>query len=109
MTWWSASWSALNSLSGGPAPTSFKGFASDPSATPPACGGTWKTHPGNSSKPPASARHPQLHGAVVTSKVTKSGNKISGNITHIVVIKTNPGYGPNPGHTGTGTIVGTYC
>jgi hypothetical protein len=24
-------------------------------------------------------------------------------------VQTNPGYGPNPGHPGTGTIVATLC
>jgi hypothetical protein len=33
----------------------------------------------------------------------------SGDIAHIVVVKTNPGYAPNPASTGTGTIVATYC
>jgi len=27
----------------------------------------------------------------------------------IVLVRTNPGYGPNPGHVGTGTIVSTLC
>jgi hypothetical protein len=26
---------------------------------------------------------------------------------HIVVVKTNSGYAPNPGHDGTGTVVAT--
>ncbi|MGZ8848347.1 MAG: hypothetical protein ACXW3C_17940, partial [Pyrinomonadaceae bacterium] len=24
-------------------------------------------------------------------------------------IKTNPGYGPSPGHVGTGTVVAVFC
>jgi hypothetical protein len=27
----------------------------------------------------------------------------------MVVVKTNPGYGPAPGHTGTGTVVSVVC
>jgi hypothetical protein len=27
----------------------------------------------------------------------------------IVVVRTDPGYGPSPGHAGTGTIVATFC
>ena len=34
---------------------------------------------------------------------------ISGNTTHIVVVKTEPGYAPDPGHHGTGEIVATFC
>ncbi|MHB8659897.1 MAG: hypothetical protein ACYC91_18530 [Solirubrobacteraceae bacterium] len=45
----------------------------------------------------------------MTSNVTKSGRTISGNTTHIVVVKTNPGYAPDPSHYGTGTIVARYC
>jgi hypothetical protein len=26
-----------------------------------------------------------------------------------VVVHTDPGYGPNPGHPGTGKIVATFC
>jgi hypothetical protein len=48
-------------------------------------------------------------GVLVTSAVTKSGRTIAGDTTHIVVVKTEPGYAPNPGHHGTGTIVATYC
>jgi hypothetical protein len=46
---------------------------------------------------------------IVSSHITKSGPVISGNIVHIVLVRTNPGYGPNPGHLGTGTIIGQVC
>jgi uncharacterized repeat protein (TIGR01451 family) len=109
VTWWGSSWSALNSLSGGAAPDSFKGFAGHTGAQPPACGGTWRTRTGNSSKPPSAAGIPAYMGVVVPGTITKSGSTISGNIAHIVVVQTNPGYAPDPGHPGTGTIVATYC
>jgi hypothetical protein len=48
-------------------------------------------------------------GVIVTSRVTKAGNDVSGKIAHIVVVQTNPGYDRSPGHAGTGTIVATYC
>jgi hypothetical protein len=48
-------------------------------------------------------------GVVVASSVTKSGDVISGNSIHIVVVKVNPGYAPTPDHPGTGTIVATFC
>jgi len=34
---------------------------------------------------------------------------ISGDIRKIVIVKTNPGYGPSPGHVGTGQVVAIVC
>jgi hypothetical protein len=48
-------------------------------------------------------------GVVVTGSYSKSGATISGNTVHIVVVKTDPGYGPNPGHAGTGTVIAEVC
>ncbi len=107
VTFWSAQWAKANSLSGGPAPAAFKGFASHTSTTPPTCGGTWTTPPGNSSNPPATV--PSLMVVIAASSITKSGTTISGNIPRLVIVKTNPGYGPAPGHTGTGTVVAVLC
>ncbi len=44
-----------------------------------------------------------------SSSIAQSGSTISGNEPTVLVIKTNPGYGPNPGHPGTGTVVGIVC
>ena len=106
VTFWGAQWSKLNTLSGGSAPASFKGFENMPATLPP-CGGTWSTDPGNSSNPPSSI--PSYMGVIVSSSVTKKGSAISGNVRKLVVVKTNPGYGPNPGHDGTGTVVAVIC
>ena len=46
---------------------------------------------------------------IVSSHITKKGAVISGDIVHIVQVTTRPGYGPNPGHPGTGTIVTQLC
>jgi len=46
---------------------------------------------------------------IVSSTISQSGSRISGNTLHIVVVKTNPGYDSNPGHAGTGTVVATIC
>lgn len=105
-TFWGAQWAKTNVLTGGPAPSSFKGFA-DQTGRAPACGGIWTSAPGNSSNPPASI--PAYMAVVVSSAISKSGSTISGDIQQIVVIKTNPGYAPDPGHAGTGTIVATVC
>jgi hypothetical protein len=48
-------------------------------------------------------------GVAVSSSILKNGSVISGNIISIVVVVTDPGYAPNPGHPGTGTIIATYC
>ena len=46
---------------------------------------------------------------IVSTNVQKNGSTISGTIEHIVVVEVAPGYGPDPGHAGTGTIVGIVC
>jgi DNA-binding beta-propeller fold protein YncE len=107
VTLWGAQWSSVNGLSGGPAPSSFKGFASDTPNNPPNCGDLWTSQPGNSSGPPATV--PQYMVVIASSSITKSGSTISGNAPTVVVVKTNPAYGPNPGHPGTGTVVGIVC
>jgi len=107
VTFWGSQWAEANSLSGGSAPASFKGFADSTSSNPPVCDGDWTSYPGNSSEPPA--RVPQLVKVLVASSVTKSSSVISGNITKMVVIKTNSGYGPNPGQAGTGIVLSFVC
>jgi hypothetical protein len=106
VTYWGAQWAKQNSLAGG-APSAFKGFADEASSTPPACGGTWTTSPGNSPSPVDTV--PAYMGLAVSSSIVKNGSVLSGNIISIVVVVTDPGYGPNPGHSGTGTIIATYC
>ncbi|HSS80356.1 MAG TPA: hypothetical protein VLK24_04065, partial [Gaiellaceae bacterium] len=112
LTWWDSQWSSANSLSGGSAPSSFKGFAENVSTLPstsPAnvCGTSFTTAPGNSAPPASSV--PTYMGVVVATSVSKSGSTISGTWKKIVVVRTNPGYAPNPGHGGTGSIVATFC
>ena len=46
---------------------------------------------------------------LVSTSITKSGPAISGNISQIAIIKTDPGYDGNPGHAGTGKIVAVLC
>jgi PKD repeat protein len=106
VTFWGARWSKLNSLSGGPAPASFKGFEDTPSTLPP-CGTGWSTDPGNSSGPPSNI--PALMAVIVSSSISKVGSTISGDTPQIVVVRTKHGYAPDPGHAGTGTVVGVVC
>ena len=107
VTFWGAQWSSLNSLSGGPAPASFKGFASHIPNNPPQCGDHWTSEPGNSSGPPDTV--PQYMAVIASGSITQSGSTISGDAPKVVVVKTNPGYASNPGHAGTGTVVAIVC
>jgi hypothetical protein len=105
---WAAQWAKNNHPSGGAAPNAFKGFADTTTTTPPACGNTWTARPGNNSRPPARPLPTDMV-VIVASKVTQKGSTISGNILHLVVVKVNPGYAPNPGHAGTGKVEGVVC
>ncbi len=106
VTFWGAQWWKLNALSGGSAPAAFKGFADQPAT--PSCGTNWSTDPGNS-PPPPNGPLPAYMGVIVSSSISQSGSTISGNTPSIVVVKTAPGYQPDPGNAGTGTVVATIC
>ncbi len=101
---WGAQWWKDNTVLSGTAPASFKGLALSITWTG-QCSGTFTTDPGNSVDPPASV-DPQIQVLVVNS-VTKSGDVISGTFNDVDLVNTDPGYGPNPGHAGTGTVVGS--
>jgi hypothetical protein len=104
--WWGSDWWKENSLSGGVPPSAFKGFA-ESSPGSPMCGESWTTKPGNSSRPPKTV--PEYMEVIAASKITKSGSTISGNTKEVVLVKTNPGYAPNPGHEGTGKVEAIVC
>jgi len=105
VTFWSSQWAGLNRLGDGGAPTSFKGFAAWPSL--PACGAGWMTRPGNAAAPPAAL--PPYMAVIVASSVSKTGSVVSGDTASIVIVKTDSGYAPDPGHPGTGIVVGVIC
>jgi hypothetical protein len=111
VNWWGSQWWQRNSLSGGVAPAAFKGWV--PAVTLPTtspanvCSGNWSAGPGNSQVPPPTV--PAYMGVIVPTTITKSGSTINGDYVKIVVVKTNPGYGPDPSHPGTGTIIATFC
>lgn len=106
ITFWGAQWGKVNSLSGGSAPASFKGFEDQPAL--PTCGQTWLSDPGNSTPPPAGPL-PAYMLVIVSSAVHQSGSSLAGDTIHEVVVKTDPGYAPAPGHTATGTVVAQIC
>jgi hypothetical protein len=104
VTFWGAQWWKDNPLSTGLAPAAFKGYANTVSGT---CGGSWTTDPGNSSDPPATIG--SVQDVIVSSAITKNGPVISGDIKEIVQVAVDPGYAGNPGHPGTGHIIGYVC
>jgi hypothetical protein len=104
VTFLGAQWAQDNAFSGGPSPNAFKGFTD---TVPQRCGGNWTSEPGNSSNPPDTV--PQFIAVIVSSTVNKSGATITGDIAKIVIVRTDSGYGPSPGQTGTGTVVAVVC
>ena len=107
---WGARWADNNNLSGGEAPASFKGYADTGSVTVTRdglCSGEWSTRPGNSSEPPADLSTPFV--VILTSTVVKAGPVISGDVVGAVLASPDPGYAPDPGHAGTGTIEQVLC
>ena len=105
-TFWSSQWNGANTVSGGVAPDSFKGFENNP-AGPTTCGGTFSTRTGNS--PPPAGTVPSYTAMLVTSLVTKSGSVITGTKPAIVVVQLNAGYSPSPGHPGTAQVLAILC
>ena len=103
---WGSQWWKNNDMSGvvSNGVASFKGYATESGL---ACGGVWASKPGNSSNPPATIA--SRIAVIVTSKVLKQGNNISGDIKQIVVVDQDGGYGPNPGHAGEGIVRSVTC
>lgn len=110
VTWWSSQWAQLNPMSGGPAPASMKGFSGFEDnllGVSRTCGSSWTTDTGNATPPPPSV--PPFMGVLVSSRITQNGSVITGDIKQVVVVHNNPGYAPNPGNPGTGTVVAVVC
>jgi hypothetical protein len=106
VTFWGAEWWKKNTLSVGTAPASFKGFENKPATA--TCGTNWSTAPGNSPPPPPGPL-PLYMAVLASSSIKQTGSTISGNTVHMVVVKVDPGYQPNPGHAGTGKVVAVIC
>ena len=99
-TWKTNQFSGVNN-----APASMKGYIHNAPGF--ACGVNWTSDPGNSSDPPATI--PEYMLVVVSSWITQSGSTESGNIKHLVIVSTAPGYKGDPGHAGYGQIIATLC
>ncbi|GEM_PF-2605006 len=106
--YWGAQWAADNPMTTGKAPDSFKGFADTVTfegGNP--CAGSFVARTGDSADPPASVPATVL--VLVADQVIQSGPLISGTFSDVVEVRTNPGYGPAPGHAGTGTVGTSVC
>jgi len=68
VTFWSPSWSLMNTLSSGPAPASFKGFATTPTD------GGWLASPGFDHPPTVV---PEWMAVLVANRVAKDGDTIA--------------------------------
>ena len=106
VTFWGAQWAKVNFATAGRTPRAFKGFAESPAT--PACGIDWSSDPGNSAPPPPGPL-PRYMGVIVTSSVSQAGASVGGSAVRIVVVRTDSGYSPGAGHTGTGTVVAVFC
>ncbi|MFL5844440.1 MAG: HYR domain-containing protein [Solirubrobacteraceae bacterium] len=106
VTFWGSQWEKVNPFSSGlTGASSFKGFIEAPSSgAVPAVGATWTSGNGNSTNPPATV--PAYMAVVVASKETKTSGVIGGDVKRIAIVRTDAGYEGNPGHAGTGTVVG---
>jgi hypothetical protein len=106
VNFWGAQWWKNNTMSGvtDPGYESFKGYASSADNV---CGGQWSTQPGNSSDPPATI--PTNVAIIVTTKVLKNGNVISGDIKQILLVHQDGNYDDNPGHAGGGPVIQVLC
>ena len=110
VTFWGAQWAGSNSVTGGAPSSSGKGFA-DRLSLPQrrlACGGTWSTSPGNSSSPVDTVPAYMARGRLRARSRRAAARSPATSFTSSSLL-TNLGYGSDPGHAGTGTIVATYC
>jgi hypothetical protein len=88
------------------APASMKGYIDNaPQLVCPTP--NWTSDPGNSSHPPAVV--PVNMVVIVGSTITQSGSTELGDVKHLVIVHTQSGYGPAPGHDGWGTITSNIC
>jgi hypothetical protein len=105
VNFWGSRWAQSNSLSGGTAPSSMKGFVANSTAL--FCGSNWTARTGNSSAPPGTL--PDQIEVMVSTNITQAGSTLRGDIVHIVIVRADPGYRSAPGHPGTGQIIAVIC
>jgi hypothetical protein len=107
VTFWGPQWWKRNSLSGGPAPPAFTGFAAGTGNNPPQCGDGFVAEPGSSSEHPGEV--PELMAVIGASSIGKAGSTLTGTSPTVVVVRTDPPHRLDSSHGGTGTVVGLVC
>jgi len=103
---WGSQWWKNNFMSGtvSPGVGSFKGFAEQADNF---CGGSWSSRVANSPPPPAVI--PIDVAILVTTTVAKNGPNLGGTIKEILIVHSDGGYSPNPGHDGKGPVSVLVC
>jgi hypothetical protein len=100
---WGSQWSKDNHPSHGSASSSFNGYAHNSGDR--TCGSSWSTDAGSSAAPPQDL--PAYMAVIVAGSTKKSGAAISGDVEHLVIVKTGTGFDGSPAHDGYGTVVAT--
>jgi hypothetical protein len=91
VTYFGVEWTKWNALSNTAKPTPlFRGLAAHLASDPAQPGSTWSASPADEASPPSSV--PSYMAVLITSRVDRSGAQISGDVTRLAVIQTNPGY-----------------
>lgn len=98
VTFWGTKWARTNGLPG--SASTFRGFADSPSGAL-TCGARWSGGPGYSAAAPRSV--PLYMPVIVTASAGAFGGAVSGTVTAVAIVRTDPGY--SPGGSGTGTVV----
>jgi alpha-tubulin suppressor-like RCC1 family protein len=101
VTFWGAQWAKLNNLSGGSPNPAFKGF--ETSVHTPTCGSSWTVSALDSATAPTMGS--TYMPVIVAGTITKSGAMFSGNIVHVVIVKTDAAHS----NQATGTVVAQLC
>ncbi len=102
VTFWGAKWWKDNQISTGEAPAAFKGFVRRRRLD------GLHVHDHDGKQRPAIRRCllPPVVTVLVASSVVQSGSTVTGTISEFALVATNDGYDTNPGHPGTGTVIG---
>jgi hypothetical protein len=108
---WGSQWTKAenNTLTAGnTGDAAFKGFAERTVPATPKCGDQFFSK-GGQSNPPATLQ--EVVAVLVTQQITDppGGEKGSGVVKAIILVRVDPGYANSPGGEGTGEIVGIVC
>jgi hypothetical protein len=103
VTYYGGEWRKANSLSAtSNPPAAFKGLATKLAADPAPAGTLWSAPSGDSADLPATV--PSYMAVIVSSRVAKSGSKVTGDVVRLAVVRTNADYVPGTARA-TGELV----